>query len=595
MEQQMTQRMLTHLPPLILDRRAAPHSPKCPAQAPSHEAWQDTSIGWPPPSLPKDSIWRLHRVSWHLGVSPVSSMATALRPEGMGAPRNHPMQAVWSSPEALRWLKMRPLHPLQGLGEGREGRNAPGWLDHSGLPLQREGGERGEMDERREWGEVGERRQREENGETGNTRKALEKGAKREMGDRRETGGRRKDPVGEFAIVTPTWLYCAPPHRAVTLGWVAMPTCSLLHLVELRSQFVSFRSLDTIKRNRPYVMAAYGAWPIDEPSKDPPLSFPLPSLAHRPPSTHGFARRERAKRVRVEAGEPPEPSLSSLHSIRLPPLTVDVTSHHTGIGSLLNLLQLLHLASGVSGRAPVVPSTPCSSGWLVKDPLGIAGVRDDYVMPLPESWGGEEGWEERGWGERWGAGEGWKSRKDRRGEGGEGRQLVSGERKSEGGEVGGGFWRRSERRAPLLSQGLGGGGEGVSEGSIDPHDFRCHLSIGGADCAWPHVVPAWHQAVTHLFNGSTELAPAPTLPIRLTVLRTVPPPSPSLIGGDRGAGGGKEAGREHCNQSSLGLTLVWDVDALREAAAVVASEVRVVNILWRVVLLLGLVLDGAWG
>ena len=50
----------------------------------------------------------------------------------------------------------------------------------------------------------------------------------------------------------------------IRAGWLALrpryAVCSVLHLVELRSQFAHSAALDTLKRNRDYVMQAYGAY-----------------------------------------------------------------------------------------------------------------------------------------------------------------------------------------------------------------------------------------------------------------------------------------------------------------------------------------------
>ena len=48
--------------------------------------------------------------------------------------------------------------------------------------------------------------------------------------------------------------------------------CSVLHLVELRSQFAHSAALDTLKRNRDYVMQAYGAWFAPRPVLSPPMA-----------------------------------------------------------------------------------------------------------------------------------------------------------------------------------------------------------------------------------------------------------------------------------------------------------------------------------
>ena len=55
---------------------------------------------------------------------------------------------------------------------------------------------------------------------------------------------------------------------------------------------------------------------------------------------------------------------------------------------LLTMLQLLAISAAISGRVPVVPRVPCSSGWLRPGEMTLAGVADDYVLQLP---GTEEG------------------------------------------------------------------------------------------------------------------------------------------------------------------------------------------------------------
>ena len=380
-------------------------------QAPDHRAWNRSALGWPAES--RDEIWRLHRVSWASGPSAASAAAAATRPPQFGAPEGHPQQARWARPERLAWLRLRPLPPLAGLPPARPGTasRAPGWLDPAAL----------------------------------SPRSARD----------------------EFALATPGWLYCSPPHRAVTLGWPALPrgaTCSLLHLVELRSQFVSYRSLDTLKLNRPYVMDAYGAWPVDEHRR-------LPS---------GATARAAAEAVRAASGAPSDATVSSFRGIRLGRPLLEATSDHDGVGALLNALQLLHVAAAVSGRAPVVPSVPCSARWLVADPLGIVGVADDYVMPLSERGG-----------------------------------------------------------------------------------YRCHLSMGGAGCAWPNAVPAWLRSVRALFDGaSPEETSASTLTATLRASVGAPwtperPPNPYGV---------------WCNESSVGLNLAFDVRALRREAAARSNE-----------------------
>ena len=56
------------------------------------------------------------------------------------------------------------------------------------------------------------------------------------------------------------------------------------------------------------------------------------------------------------------------------------TAAAEGLGPLLNALQTLALYAAISGRAPVIPSVPCSSGWIRPGLMTLAGVADDYVL-----------------------------------------------------------------------------------------------------------------------------------------------------------------------------------------------------------------------
>ena len=46
-------------------------------------------------------------------------------------------------------------------------------------------------------------------------------------------------------------------------------------------------------------------------------------------------------------------------------------------------LQLLALSAALSDRAPVVPSVACSSRWMRRFHMTLAGVAEDYVLQLP--------------------------------------------------------------------------------------------------------------------------------------------------------------------------------------------------------------------
>ena len=162
------------------------------------------------------------------------------------------------------------------------------------------------------------------------------------------------DPQGgwDLAGAAPDWLTCTTGHWMQTAGWLSAdrPVCAILHLVESRSQFAHFSSLDTLKANRPYVMAAYGYWHAE-------------AARHKPPGR----------------GAPPE--LHSLRAVRLSKRLLRQTS--SSLGALLNALQLLAAAAAVTGRTPVIPSVPCDSGWIKRHAFTPHGLADDYILQLP--------------------------------------------------------------------------------------------------------------------------------------------------------------------------------------------------------------------
>ena len=274
---------------------------------PRHVAWNRTGGGleWPAPGqdrAPK-AVARLHRVQWRmprereqgdpacsgswrrprwLGDAPAAfrrtwcEAAPRCTAPAAQAPSKRPSPPRHKA-EPLLWGRLHALDPLAGLGPtatSGDGARAvqPGFLTPTDRYPRRGGGKTASEDE-----------------------------------------------DGEVAAAAPAWFACSPPHAAVTGGWAEARrggvACALLHLVELRSQFVAFRSLDTRKAaassvlawrrlrshsaaaaqaNRPYVMGVYGYLPVDEPS----LSAPWP-----PPG-------EPLRAVRLsEAPLPPESGL----------------------------------------------------------------------------------------------------------------------------------------------------------------------------------------------------------------------------------------------------------------------------------------------
>ncbi len=71
-----------------------------------------------------------------------------------------------------------------------------------------------------------------------------------------------------------------------------------------------------------------------------------------------------------------------------------------------------------------------------------------------------------------------------------------------------------------------GGGDGGGESGEDREQLHCHLSMGGATCTLPTVLPAWH-ADPSLFGGlSPEEAIAAPLAWAAALLPAAAPPPP---------------------------------------------------------------------
>ena len=233
----------------------------------------------------------------------------------------------------------------------------------------------------------------------------------------------------------------------MSAGWPSTdrPVCAVLHLVESRSQFAHYASLDTLKANRPYVMQAYGHW------------HPEAGL-HRP-----------------DRGQ--LPSATSVRSIRLGADLLEAAASSEVVGVMLNALQLLATLSALTGRVPVVPEVGCQSRWLQRHAMTPAGVADDYVLQLPAP----------------------------------GRVAARASRRAMARQA---AWAREAAApttaapttaAPTTAAPVGreanGGDVGAAEvadtayaalaGVEDNSDVRCHLSIGGARCSLPEVLPAW--------------------------------------------------------------------------------------------------------
>ncbi|KAL3909962.1 MAG: hypothetical protein SGPRY_009234, partial [Prymnesium sp.] len=148
----------------------------------------------------------------------------------------------------------------------------------------------------------------------------------------------------ELVAAAPDWLYCLVGRWAVRAGWPSLRSssvCSLLHLVESRSQFGGF---DAHKANREYVMRAFGHWHLPPPLLDQPL-----------------------------------------RALRLSPRAWGGEEGHPSLLPLLHALSLLAIGAAVTGRVPVVPSVACGSGWMNRHPMALAGVAEEYVMQASTS------------------------------------------------------------------------------------------------------------------------------------------------------------------------------------------------------------------
>ena len=374
-------------------------------------------LRWPPVGFSAANASTLLSRLWRR-----SADARARRPGWLlpSLPRRHPQRGPWERPEPLLWNVLHPLPPLAGLRADLI-RARPDLLPSS-LRASTSASEAGDAAASAELlaayvaatpaGSTSSRALHTlstatvaVDGEGGSGLRAV-------LGDPTSAlTASTTDLVLDLVAAAPDWLHCTTGHWMITAGWVASqpPVCTVLHLVECRSQFAHYGSLDTLKANRPYVTAAYGHW-------------------------HSATMRHTSQPAT-------RPMMASLRAIRLGPKLLDAAASSTGVGALLNSLQLLATLATLTGRVPVVPRVDCGSRWLKRHPMTAAGVADDYVLQLP--------------------------------------------RASNGSAAG----RRTDP-------------EGA--GSVS-----CHLAIGGADCVFPHVLPAWQplQTASTAAAGSDLLTP----------------------------------------------------------------------------------------
>ena len=229
--------------------------------SPSNAIW--SRLGWPAPAshLTAANASRMHGVLWRPrdrddSLAQPAWRRHAYRPRGMSAPPGNPQRRGWDGGEALHWQELHPLPPLTGLTPNATRRaRAPRWADDA-----------------------------------------------RPDAPPKAAGAAGASP--DLLLAATDWLYCSTGWWMIRAGWLALrpryAVCSVLHLVELRSQFAHSAALDTLKRNRDYVMQAYGAW-----------------FAPRPVLSPSMAR-----------------------AVRLPRTLLAATAEQQSIGLLLNALQV---------------------------------------------------------------------------------------------------------------------------------------------------------------------------------------------------------------------------------------------------------------
>ena len=143
----------------------------------------------------------------------------------------------------------------------------------------------------------------------------------------------------DLLLAATDWLYCTTGWWMIRAGWLALrpryAVCSVLHLVELRSQFAHSAALDTLKRNRDYVMQAYGAWFAPRPVPSPPMA----------------------------------------RAVRLPRALLAATGEQHSIGLLLNALQVLRPCYLVITPTVLLNALGCSAHVTWLSPLPCSSTR----------------------------------------------------------------------------------------------------------------------------------------------------------------------------------------------------------------------------
>jgi hypothetical protein len=144
--------------------------------------------------------------------------------------------------------------------------------------------------------------------------------------------------------------------------------------------------------------------------------------------------------------------IRQLRAIRLGPEFLEAAAASEGVGVLLNALQLLAALGAITRRVPVVPRVDCASRWLKRHPMTISGVADDYVLQIRED-AGVTHFRERA--------------------------------------------AAAPAEAAATAMAAAAAAAVATEVAADEvaDMVSCHLSMGGAGCHLPDVLPAWQVRV----------------------------------------------------------------------------------------------------
>jgi len=343
------------------------------------------ALHWPPSGFTRANASALLGQLWRR-----SSEMRGLRPRWLlpPLPRRHPQRRPWELSEPVLWNVLRPLEATIGLDAARLAERPDllpgglGWLPRASASKAAAAAADDDDDaDAGAWSSsVGSRRGVKDVGvkDVGVKDVGVKGAAVRPRAPRCHSSTcamstlaapPAEDMAEDMVGAAPDWLHCTTGHWMVTAGWPASrrPVCTALHLVESRSQFAHYGSLDTLKANRPYVLGAYGHWDAfaAEAHRRVPSSVPTSSV---PPAIGTFQIRQ-------------------LRAIRLGPEFLEAAAASEGVGVLLNALQLLAALAAITGRVPVVPRVDCASRWLKRHPMTISGVADDYVLQIREGAG----------------------------------------------------------------------------------------------------------------------------------------------------------------------------------------------------------------